>query len=156
MPRNILASRILFSWRSILLPCQEIFTCANVALLITRYQQATGKQCMLGFEPLTRCCYSNNGGKMTFFLCIPHVPKIGTTICFPYLARQVSNSWHMQDGFFLHERKGSHMMFSSLLKAMLSSALFWGMIYSETKPTHFLSSWQMQRLSQKSSRFSNK
>ncbi len=44
--------------------------------------------------------------KRTLSLSIPHIPKRGTTICFPYAARQVSNSWHTQDGFFLHEWKG--------------------------------------------------
>ena len=56
--------------------------------------------------------------KRTLSLSISHVPKIGTTTCFPYPAMQVSNSWHTQDGFFLHEKEGySQVMFSSLLKS---------------------------------------
>ncbi len=40
------------------------------------------------------------------FLSIPHGPKTRTIICFPDPDRQVANSWHTQDGFFPHERKG--------------------------------------------------
>ncbi len=71
------------------------------------YQKATGNQTMLGSKPPTRCCHSNNGSKKDMVL--KHLPcskNIGTTMCFPYPARQVSNSWHMQDGSFLNERKG--------------------------------------------------
>ena len=72
---------------------------------------------MLGSEPPTRCRNSNHGGKKDIVL--KHLPpKIGTTTCFPYPAMQVSNSWHTQDGFFLHEKEGySQVMFSSLLKS---------------------------------------
>ena len=88
-------------------------------------RKATGNQTMLGPEPPTRCRHSNHGGKRTLSLSISHVPKKGTTTCFPYPAMQVSNSWHTQDGFFLHEKEGySQVMFSSLLKSNVVKCTF--------------------------------
>ncbi len=108
MPRNVLASRIFFLWRWILLPCWEIFTCAHAALLTTRYQQSDWKsnhvRCQASnfWHDIATCKFE---AKRTLSSCIPHVPKIGTTICFPYPAKKVLTSWHRQDGFFLHKWK---------------------------------------------------
>ena len=106
MPRNLLASWIVFSRRWTLLPRREIYTCAMLHYSQAKVtKEATGNQTMLGFEPLTRCCYSNSESKKDVVPSFPHVPKLGTSICFPYPARQVSNSWRTQDGFFLLKRK---------------------------------------------------
>ncbi len=89
------------------------------------FQKATGNQTMLGFEPLTRCCYSNSESKKDVVPSLPHVPKLGTSICFPYPARQVSNSWRTQDGFFLHERKvKSRDVFYRISNKFLSKLAF--------------------------------
>ena len=45
--------------------------------------------------------------RRTLFPSIPHVPRMEQLTCLPYPAMQVSNSWHTQDGFFLHKRKGA-------------------------------------------------
>ena len=107
------------------------------------YKKATGNQTMLGPKPPTRCCHSNHGGmKRTLSLSISHVPKIGTTTCFPYPAMQVSKSWHTQDGFFLHERKGTvRWYFHHCWKAMLLNTLFWGTIYPERLNQHVTSAF---------------
>ena len=74
---------------------------------------------------------------------IPHVPKIGTSMCFSYPSRQVSNSWHTQDRFFLHKRKGevTSCFYHCNSNEFLSKHAECGTIYPDrvTKPTYDLS-----------------
>ena len=52
--------------------------------------QATENQALLVSEHPAECRYSNTREEKTQFLKTPLVPKIGTLICIPYPARQVS------------------------------------------------------------------
>ena len=82
----------------------HMFTCSSKKR--QWYQIATENQTMLGFEqPLTRCCTVTMEPIRTLSSGTP-LPQIGIPIGFPNPARQVPSSWHTQDGFFLHKRKG--------------------------------------------------
>jgi hypothetical protein len=101
---------------------------------------------------LSRCHYSNKGSnKDTILVHIPCSNK-GTFLCFPYLARQVSSSWHMLDGFFLLERKGKVTWCFYLSKKQwvpIKHAFLRYNLLRVTKPTHYLSLLQKTRTEQK-------
>ena len=120
MPRHPLASKIFSHEDQIFSHIKKI----RHGPMWHFYQQAMVQKKRLEIRP----CWVPNPqqgaptvtmeAKRSLSLSISHVPKIGTTTCFPYPAMQVSNSWHTQDGFFLHEKEGySQVMFSSLLKS---------------------------------------
>lgn len=104
-------------------------------------KRATGNQTMLGFEPLTWCCYSNSKSKMDVIPSFPCVPKSGACICFPYPARQVSNSWRTLDGFFLLKRKGkvTWCFFYCTSSKFLSKHTFLSTYYPEWLSQHMTS-----------------
>ena len=84
--------------------------------------------------------------KGTLSSSVSHVPKIGTTMCFPYPATQVSNSWHTQDGFFLHERKGAVKWWvHHYWKVILLHTLFWGTIHPERLNQHMTSAFDKSK-----------
>ena len=67
--------------------------------------------------------------KRTLSFSIPHVLKIGIAIFFPYPARQMANSWHTQDGFFPHERKGKFALCFIIAERNAVNILFWSTNY---------------------------
>ena len=107
MPRNPLASTIFTNEDSPTMRKLRMCPCSTF-IIKQWYQKATGYQTMLGYEPPTRCHHSNNGGKKDMVLM--HLPcsknQEHPCIFLTRLGRrQVSNSWHTEDRFFLHKRK---------------------------------------------------
>ena len=92
-------------------PMQRKLRMCQCSTFINRqwYQKATGNQLCWVPNPKQGVATVTMETKRTWFSSITHVPKTQEPSCVfltPYLARQVSNSWHMQYGLFLHERKG--------------------------------------------------
>ncbi len=103
------------------------------ATTVVTSHQATENQTLLVSEPPTECRHSNTRVKDTV-LENPICSRIGTIICVPYPARQVSNSWHTLDGVLPKKGRVQSHYFLLLQQSNLSDS------YTiVTKPAYALS-----------------
>ena len=133
---------MFFSREWFFLPQWENCAYTHAVLLITKYQQSDWKSNTVVFRNLTWCLHSNNGGKKDIVQKASPMFQINKEHPCVFLtrARQVSNSWYTQNGFFQHERKGKvKWCCHHCWKAILLKTLFWSKFTRATKPAHELS-----------------
>jgi hypothetical protein len=73
---------------------------------VTKGTQATERYALLSPKASTKCCYSNTRVIRHSFWGPQRVPTMGPVICFSYLTRLVSNSWHTSDGVIPTKMEG--------------------------------------------------
>ena len=82
--------------------------------------QATENQALLSSEPSAKCCYSNTRTTRHSFWWSYTVPTMEPLICFPYLTRLVSNSWHTADGVIPTKKEGQSHITMKLIMVLNS------------------------------------
>ena len=88
--------------------------------------QATENQALLSYEPSGKCCYSNTRAIRHSSWGSHTVPTMEPLICFPYLTRLVSNSWHVSDGVIPTKMEGqSHMTMKYFMVMSFCCTALW-------------------------------